>query len=152
MIIGSIVATVVIPLGGLIADNIGRVPVYLAGALGVAVFAFPYFYLLSLRSPTLLILATVIGLGLCHGSDYSVLGTLYSELFVTRVRFTGVTLGYQIGAGLGGTAPFIALGCSQVPNSTAPVSLYLITVSTISVSCILVVQNDRKHRLTGPHQ
>ncbi|MDP2321764.1 MAG: MFS transporter [Acidobacteriota bacterium] len=152
VIIGSIVATGVIPLGGLLADRIGRVPVYLAGALGIAVFAYPYFYLLSLRSPTLLIMATVIGLGLCHGSVTSVLGTLYSELFATKIRFTGVTLGYQMGAAIaGGTAPFIATWLlSMFENSTAPISLYLIAVSTISVSCILVIQNDRRKGETAP--
>jgi metabolite-proton symporter len=148
VIVGSVVATFVIPIGGLLADRIGRIPIYLAGALGIAAFAFPYFYLLSLGSPALLVVATVIGLGLCHGSITSVLGTLYSELFATKVRYTGVTVGYQMGAALaGGTAPFIGTWLlSRFDNSTAPISIYLIAVSMISVGCILLVQRDRTHR------
>ncbi len=72
-------------------------------------YAFPYFSLLQTRSFSMLILATVIGLGVIWAPTTAVLGAMFSEIFKGNVRYTGITLGYQIGAALaGGTAPLVA--------------------------------------------
>lgn len=62
-----------------------------------------------------------------------------SEIFSTRVRYTGVTLGYQIGAALaGGTAPLIATWLlSRYDNAWGPIAIYLAVLATISLVAVL---------------
>ena len=66
------------------------------------------------------------------------LGTLCSEIFSANVRYTGITLGYQIGAALaGGTAPLIATGLLAKYNGDwVPVAWYLATTVAISLTAI----------------
>ena len=76
----------------------------------------------------------------------AVLGTMFSEIFPSNVRYTGISLGYQIGAALaGGTAPLIATALlAAYGNSYVPVALYIVLVSLISLAAVWSVR-DRKH-------
>ncbi|GAA1446575.1 hypothetical protein GCM10009602_33540 [Nocardiopsis tropica] len=66
------------------------------------------------------------------------IGTLSSEIFSTRVRYTGVTLGYQIGAALaGGTAPLIATWLlSRFDDSWVPIAVYPMFTALISIVAV----------------
>ena len=101
--VATVVTTLLIPLMGALSDRIGRKTVYIAGVLMMMAYAFPYFWLLQTRSFSMLILATVIGLGVIWAPTTAVLGTMFSEIFKSNVRYTGITLGYQIGAALAGS-------------------------------------------------
>ena len=77
----------------------------LASAAALAIWAFALFPLINSGSAALLALAVVVGQGVVHAAWYGPLAALYSELFSTRSRYTGASLGYQI-SGLGaGLAP-----------------------------------------------
>lgn len=127
-----------IPVMGRLSDSIGRKKMFVAGALLIAFFAFPYFMLLEERTNTALLVATVVGLGLIWAPITAVLGTLFSEIFSTRVRYTGITLGYQIGAALaGGTAPLLATWLLKTYNgSWVPVAWYIVGTAVISLVAI----------------
>ena len=104
---------------GNLSDRVGRKRLFVAGTVAMALFAFPYFWLLQKGSVALLIIATVIGLGIIWAPITAVLGTMFSEIFDAKIRYTGISLGYQIGAAVaGGTAPLVA---------TALLVMYLIT-------------------------
>lgn len=109
----------------------------------MALFAFPYFWLLQQGSIALLIIATIIGLGIIWAPITAVLGTMFSEIFDAKVRYTGVTLGYQIGAALaGGTAPLVATFLlATFDNSYVPVALYIILTAVISLLSIWAVKD-----------
>lgn len=146
--IATLVTTLCIPLMGLWSDYIGRKRLFVIGAIAMALYAFPYFMLLNSDSYALLVLATVLGLGIIWAPITAVLGTMFSEIFATRVRYTGITLGYQIGAALaGGTAPLIATWLmSRYDGSWVPVAVYIILAAIISVFAVATVRDQTTAR------
>lgn len=143
--IATLVTTLAIPYMGVLADRFGRKPLYIAGTVALTAFAFPYFLLLNTKSPAMLILATVIGLGIFWAPVTAVLGTLFSEVFSTHVRYTGVTIGYQLGAALaGGTAPLVATALLKTfHGSWVPVAVYMMITGLISLGAILAVRETK---------
>ncbi|WP_148399845.1 MFS transporter, partial [Enterobacter mori] len=109
--LGALVATIMIPLMGLLSDKIGRQRMYAVSVFVLGLFIVPWFMLLNTGTTWGIVLATVIAFGVLWAPVTAVLGTLCSEIFSANVRYTGITLGYQLGAALaGGTAPLIATG------------------------------------------
>lgn len=149
VMIATIITTVLIPIMGSLSDRIGRKKVYVYGTLAMVLYAFPYFWLLEQKSMLTLILATVIGLGVIWAPITAVLGTMFSEIFAAKVRYTGVTLGYQIGAAVaGGTAPLVATALLlEFDNSYIPIAIYIIFTGLISLIAIWAVKDRRDQEL-----
>jgi len=135
---GALVSTLGILLMGRVSDRFGRQAVFLAGAVLIAVFAAPFFMLLDLRMNWAVYAAVVISLGVAWPPVTATLGTLTSEIFTTRVRYTGVTLGYQIGAALaGGTAPLLATWLlARFDGAWWPIAAYLVVLAAISICAV----------------
>ena len=147
--VATVVTTLLIPLMGALSDRIGRKTVYIAGVLMMMAYAFPYFWLLQTRSFSMLILATVIGFGVIWAPTTAVLGTMFSEIFKSNVRYTGITLGYQIGAALaGGTAPLVATFLlAKFDHSYVPIALYIIFTGLVSLVAIAAVSERSGRQL-----
>ncbi|MGM9922640.1 MAG: MFS transporter [Bacillus sp. (in: firmicutes)] len=147
--IATVVTTILIPLMGRLSDKIGRKQLYVGGTVAMALYAFPYFWMLHQESKVLLIVATILGLGIIWAPITAVLGTMFSEIFKSNVRYTGISLGYQIGAALaGGTAPLIATALlAAYDNSYVPVALYIILTSVISLLAIMTVRERKNEEL-----
>jgi metabolite-proton symporter len=146
VMIGALVASLLIPLMGWLSDLIGRKRVYIGGLIAIALYIVPYFMLLDTRTQWGITVATVIGFGVLWAPITAVLGTLSSEIFSTRVRYTGITLGYQLGAALaGGTAPLIATWLlSEYKGDWQPVAIYMLVTVAISLVAILSIGKRRK--------
>ncbi|MEV5037798.1 MHS family MFS transporter [Peribacillus frigoritolerans] len=153
VMIATIITTILIPIMGNLSDKIGRKKLFIGGTIGMALFAFPYFWLLQQKSILLLIVATVIGLGVIWAPITAVLGTMFSEIFDAKIRYTGITLGYQIGAALaGGTAPLVATALlNRFNNSYVPVALYIIFASVLSLAAIWAVKDRSNQKLDETH-
>lgn len=153
VMIATIITTILIPIMGNLSDKIGRKKLFIGGTIGMALFAFPYFWLLQQKSVLLLIIATVIGLGVIWAPITAVLGTMFSEIFDARIRYTGITLGYQIGAALaGGTAPLVATALlDKFNNSYVPVAIYIIFASVLSLVAIWAVKDRSNQKLDETH-
>jgi MHS family shikimate/dehydroshikimate transporter-like MFS transporter len=109
VIVASAIGLVTTPLWAVLSDRVGRRPVYLAGAIGGAIFLIVFFLLLDTGSTPLIVLAMVIAVNLFHDAMYGPQGAWFTELFATGVRYSGASIGYQFGSVLsGGTAPLIA--------------------------------------------
>ncbi|MFB5088424.1 MFS transporter [Psychrobacillus sp. PGGUH221] len=149
VMIGTIVTTILIPIMGSLSDRIGRKKVYITGTVGMALFAFPYFWMLQQQSVVLLVIATVIALGIIWAPITAVLGTMFSEIFDAKVRYTGITLGYQIGAAVaGGTAPLVATSLMlEFNNSYIPVACYIIFTALVSLVAIWAVKDRSQQHL-----
>jgi metabolite-proton symporter len=138
LLIGAAVQFVAIPLLATLSDRIGRRPVYAFGAFGSAIFVFLFFPMLASGSHSLIILAIVIGLVL-HASMYAPQAAFITELFPTRIRYSGVSIAYQLTAIFAGSlAPIIALWLYKDLHSSVPVSIYVAIACAISgVSALL---------------
>ena len=149
----SVGTTIMIPIMGSLSDKIGRRKMFLIGAFAMLLYGFPYFYIVNTHEPLLVILATLIGLVVIWPPITAILGTMFSESFSKEVRYTGVTLGYQIGAAVaGGSAPMIAeFLMNQFDGSSIPVSLYIVATALISILAVLSIKGesaqDREDRL-----
>ena len=138
--LGALVATIMIPLMGLLSDKVGRQRMYAISVFVLGLFIVPWFMLLNTGTTWGIVLATVIAFGVLWAPVTAVLGTLCSEIFSANVRYTGITLGYQLGAALaGGTAPLIATGLlAKYDGDWVPVAWYLaftVTISLIAIFC-----------------
>lgn len=149
VMIATIITTILIPIMGSLSDKVGRKPLYVYGTIAMILYAFPYFWLIQQGSVLLLTIATIIGLGIIWAPITAVLGTMFSEIFSAEVRYTGISLGYQIGAALaGGTAPLVATALlAKFNNSYIPVALYIIFTAIISLIAIWAVKDRQGQSL-----
>ncbi|WP_128434387.1 MFS transporter [Streptomyces cyaneus] len=150
--VASCVALVVLPAASALSDRVGRRPVVLAGAVASAALAFPVLALVNSGSPGLLILALALGHGVAQSTMYGPLGALLSEMFGTRVRYTGASLGYQAATLLGaGFSPLIASSLlASSGGSSTPVSLLLCGGAAITALTVWRLRETHTDTLDAP--
>jgi len=144
--LAALVATIMIPLMGLLSDKIGRQRMYAISVFALGLFIVPWFLLLDTGATWGIVLATLIAFGILWAPITAVLGTLCSEIFSASVRYTGITLGYQLGAALaGGTAPLIATGLlAKYDGDWTPVACYLMVTVAISLAAIFFASRIKR--------
>lgn len=131
--IAALIQIFTIPFFGALSDRIGRRPVYLFGAIFTGIFAFPFFWLIETSVSTLLILSVVLALSVGHAAMYAPQASFVSELFGTSVRFSGLSIGYQLASVLaGGLSPLIATKLLADTGSSWPIALYVIGMAAIT--------------------
>jgi MFS family permease len=125
-------------LMGSLSDRIGRKKQFIVGAVLVAAFIVPFFWLINQGTFFSLTIAAVIGFGVIWTSYGSVIGTFFAESFPAEVRYTGVSLGYQVGAAIaGGTAPLIATALlAQYEGAYLPVAVFIGVCAAISIVAV----------------
>jgi MHS family shikimate/dehydroshikimate transporter-like MFS transporter len=146
LLFASAVEFVTIPAFGALSDRLGRRPVYMAGAALTGLFAFPFFWLVDLRSVPVLWATLAFALGVAHAAMYGPQAAFFSELFGTKVRYSGASLGYQLSSALaGGLAPIIAGGLLRMSHDQPwSVALYLLASTVITfVSVYLAGETAR---------
>jgi metabolite-proton symporter len=133
VLIGSAAQLLLIPLFGALSDRYGRRPVYAAGAVCAAGWSFAFFPLLSTRSTSLIVLATVVAL-LTHAMMYGPQAAFIAELFSTRLRYSGASMGYQIAGILGGgIAPIVSIALVKTFGTPFAVSLYVLAMAVVTL-------------------
>ena len=118
VLIGAAVHFVTIPIWGALSDRFGRRPIYLFGAVGVGVWAFVFIACSTPKNFALTVLAVVGGL-VFHGAMYGPQAAFLSELFGTKVRYSGVSVGYQLASIVAGGPGADHRGVRSTPRSTA---------------------------------
>ena len=132
------------PFFGWLSDKVGRRPLYLGGAAVSAVCAFVVFGLLDSRDPTVITATIAIAMSLTHASMFGPQGAFMPELFGTRVRYSGASLGCQVAAAIsGGFSPIIASGLLAWSGTTWPISIYLLVLAGITFAATLAAAETR---------
>jgi metabolite-proton symporter len=139
VIIAAAIGLFTVPLWGALSDRIGRKPLYLAGAVVTTLWGFPLFGLIDTETPVLIWLSIVVGVNLGHDLMYGPQAAYFAELFGTRVRYSGASLGYQLASVFaGGFAPLIATALLAAGGgSPTLVALYMMGMGLISVIATL---------------
>jgi MFS family permease len=130
-------------LGGVMSDRIGRRRTYLIGFACQALTVFPLFALVNTGRIDLLFLGLAlftVGLGLTYGPQ----AAWYAELFPASIRFSGVSISYALGAILGGAfSPMIATALVQATGGTTAVGVYLLVMTLLGVTAVLLLRERR---------
>ncbi|MER7954567.1 MFS transporter [Streptomyces sp. NPDC096030] len=148
VLIASAVHFAVIPAWGALSDRIGRRPVYLIGAVGVGAWMFPFFLLIDSGTFGALLLAVTVGLVL-HGAMYAPQAAFFSEMFATRMRYSGASIGAQFSSvAAGAPAPLIATALLSDYGSSTPISLYVIAAALLTVVAIACARETRNRDLS----
>jgi MFS family permease len=145
VLIASAVHFAVIPAWGALSDRIGRRPVYLLGAVGVGLWMFPFFSLVDTGGFGALVLAVTVGL-ILHGAMYAPQAAFFAEMFATRMRYSGASIGAQFASvAAGAPAPLIATALLAEYDSSTPIVLYVVAAAALTVVAVLAAKETR-HR------
>ncbi|MDH6554367.1 MFS family permease [Streptomyces sp. SAI-133] len=132
VLLSSVAMLATLPWSGYMSDKVGRRPLILVGGLGVAVWAFPYFWLVDTASLPLIFIAVVVGF-VFQCLTYGPIASFVGELFAPSVRYSGASLSYQLSAIIvsGGT-PFLMTALIAKAGSTLPVAGYIMLMGLIT--------------------
>lgn len=148
VLIASAIQFALIPLFGALSDRVGRKPVYLVGAVGVGAWAFVFFGMVDARSFGSLVAAVTVGL-VFHSAMYAPQAAFFSELFATRMRYSGASIGAQFSSvAAGAPAPLIATALLKDYGSSTPIAVYVAIAAAITVLAVLCGRETRGQDLT----
>jgi MHS family shikimate/dehydroshikimate transporter-like MFS transporter len=135
VLLSAVVGLFVIPLFGWLSDKLGRKTLFYASCAFAIAFAFPMFWLLDTKDATIITLAILAAITFGQLIGFGVGAPWYSELFSVRLRYSGASLGFQIGAAIsGGLTPFVAAAfVAWTGGPTWPISVYLIVLAMITL-------------------
>jgi metabolite-proton symporter len=135
LLVAAAVCIFVAPAWAALSDKVGRRPIYMWGAIGSGLLAFPFFWLLQTRTQGGIWLAILLPLAIGHAAMYGPQASFFSELFPARVRYSGASLGYQLASIFaGGLSPLIATGLlAWAGGKPWGVALYMIVLALITV-------------------
>ncbi len=143
LLVAHAIHFVVVPLVGRLSDAIGRRPTYMLGAITGATWGFFAFPMMDTKDNFMILAAVTIGL-LFHALMYAGQPAIMAEMFPTRMRYSGVSLGYQVTSIVAGSmAPFIATGLVEHYKSSVPVALYLLGACMVTAVAVVFLKETK---------
>ncbi|MFZ3566872.1 MFS transporter [Streptomyces sp. BH097] len=127
-----------------LSDHLGRRRVLLGGSVGLVAAAAVFFPLID-TAETGYVLVSLVLMAVALGFTFGPQAALFSELFPARLRYSGSSLGFQLGAILGGgIAPTVATALYGINHATWPITLYLCGVAVLSLLCLAILVRNRR--------
>ena len=143
LFVGHLAHSAAIPLIGAMADRIGRKPVYMLGAALTMAWPFLAFPLFD-SGDTMMILAAIVAGLIIHAFMYAPQPAIMTEMFPTRMRYSGVSLGYQVTAIFAGSwAPLIGAWLLREYDAWTPIAIYIAIAAGISLVSALVMRETK---------
>jgi MFS family permease len=140
--LSALVLLITIPASSILADRIGKKPVYIWAAIISAFVAFPVSWAMIYSGSTLWAVAAIVAaFGILWGPLYGPQAALFCELFDARLRYTGISLIYQIGSVISiSLTPLIATMLYGVGGNTPwLVALYIVAAAIVSAACVRIM-------------
>jgi MFS family permease len=148
VLLANLVALVAMPVIGAWSDRIGRKRLFVTGVVLAACSMFAFYSVVATREAWLVAIAVVLAAGLIHPLMFSTEGSYFPELFPTRVRFTGVSIGKQFGVVLGGgIAPLVATGLFAATGTTFAITGYYVVLALAALIALGFVHETSRSRL-----
>jgi MFS family permease len=152
-IVANAVALLALPAWALLADRIGRKPVFILGSLGSAVLMFAFLGSIGTGNITLIFLAGIAMSGVVYSAQNGIFPALFGEMFPTRVRLSGLAIGTQIGFAIGGFAPTVATSIAGPgPGGWMPVAVYVLVSCALAAIAVATARETHRtplHELDG---
>ena len=148
-LLSSVTSLLTIPLFSALSDRVGRRAVIMGGALAIVVYAVPFYALVDSVSFPRLAVAWILAQAV-QSAMYAPLGVLLSEMFDTDVRYTGVSMAYQLAAVLGaGFTPLIASSLLAGDMRSAPLVAIAIGCGVVTMLAIWLMKETRGRNLAS---
>ena len=149
LIVANVVALGAIPLLASLADRVGRKPVFIAGCLGSAALIWPYMWAISRENYPLVFVLGVLLSGVVYSAANGVWPSFYGEMFDTRVRYSGMAIGTQVGFAIAGFAPLISAAVlNEGINGWVPVAIFTTVAGVLAAACAATARETyRVHML-----
>ncbi|WP_127131229.1 MFS transporter [Georgenia sp. SYP-B2076] len=125
-------------LSGHLSDRMGRKPIMIVGSAAAMVAIFAMFWAVGTANAPVIVLGYAIGFGMLYTVAYGAQPALFAESFVPEIRFTGMSLGYQLANVLGsGFTPLIAATLLQTTGNPYSVALFVALLLLVSMFCLV---------------
>ncbi|MEU0465518.1 MFS transporter [Amycolatopsis sp. NPDC006131] len=145
-VLANVVALGAIPLWAMLADKVGRKPVFIGGSLGCAVLIFAYLGAIASGNYVLVFVVGILMFGVVYSATNAVWPAFYGEMFPARVRLSGMAIGTQIGFAIAGFTPTIAAAIAG-DKSANWVGVAIFTAGLCLVNVIAVLTGRDNYRV-----
>ncbi|WP_166037672.1 MFS transporter [Sphingosinicella sp. YJ22] len=143
LFLGHILHVMTIPLVGRASDRFGRKPVYILGAAATMAWPFIAFPMFGSGDTVTILAAIMLGL-VVHALMYAPQPAIMTEMFPTRVRYSGVSLGYQVTAIVAGSwAPLIGAWLLREYDAWQPIAFYILAAGAVSLISALIMRESK---------
>jgi MHS family shikimate/dehydroshikimate transporter-like MFS transporter len=148
VLLASVIEAFTIPAFGWLSDLYGRKPLFIAGCLFSIAFAFPMFWLFQTHNPVVIAITIAVAVSFGHGIMFGPEAAWVAELFAARLRYSGASLGFQLGASLsGGLTPILASAVLLWTGATWSISLYLIAAAIVTLVATIAARETARQPL-----
>lgn len=137
-----------LPLAGVLADRVGRNKIFIIGAIGLIVFAFPMVGLLVAfpGNEAVMLAVIIVAITIIHPLTYALLATMFVDLFSPEIRYTGISLAFQLGGVVGGFSPLILTTILTTGTWQFLIPGYIALLSALSLLAAVVLVVMKRHR------
>jgi MFS family permease len=150
VLLANLVALFAMPAIGAWSDRVGRKRLFLAGVVLAAASMVAFYHMVATRETVLVTIALVLAAGIIHPLMFATEGSFFPELFPTRVRFTGTSIGKQFGVVLGGgIAPLVATSLFAAAGSTIAITGYYVVLALAAMIALSFVRDTSRSSLLG---